>query len=544
MKVGATQRVKSGLSATVLLAAIAQVGAGQTVAPEAVVRKALPSVVQVTAYEPSQRSPSRLGSGFFISGDGLVATNLHVIAGAERATVTLASGETLDVLGYVAVQARTDVVVLRVDRAGTPGLPLGNSDSVPPGAALIAIGSPEGFQNSVSSGVSSGLRLIDGVAWLQHSAPTSPGSSGGPLLNSQGQVVGLTTLSQRTGQNLNFAAPVNALRSLLPGDTLRPLSTLPVREGVEAAFNRPDLGETPTGITGVYLFGGQIGVYALAFIVELPTGALTGALFAVHPSGFYDVVPLSSGRRPGKTRDFDFGVGCVTFSGWLRRDGILAGDVTFDCVDSPHSSQSFEATPYYKTRAGRGFAGAKLWLLRLGAGSDSLWAFLATVGHKGMPETTRGALHAWRTSPAVMRYAVVYPRGGASQATDSVRLSTLESLGGLSLREDKGAVVGDVVVGGAGATRYTVIGYREDLALCFQKNPLLNEDTLQVETRERAIGVAYDRIGAPSRRWPPDTMAARQLRDLSALIYRNRTHIDSVLTPQIEFLRRCPGPPT
>src|SRR6266702_828079 len=167
MKVGATQRVKSGLSATVLLAAIAQVGAGQTVAPEAVVRKALPSVVQVTAYEPSQRSPSRLGSGFFISGDGLVATNLHVIAGAERATVTLASGETLDVLGYVAVQARTDVVVLRVDRAGTPGLPLGKSEKVQPAAALIERSSPEGFRKSVTSAMVSVLTRIDSMARVQ-----------------------------------------------------------------------------------------------------------------------------------------------------------------------------------------------------------------------------------------------------------------------------------------------------------------------------------------------------------------------------------------
>jgi len=300
------------------------------------------------------------------------------------------------------------------------------------------------------------------------------------------------------------------------------------------------------GITGVYLFGSQVGVYALAFIVELPTGALTGSLFAVHPSGFYDVVPLSSGRRPGRTRDFDFGVGCVTFSGWLRRDGILAGDVAFDCADNPHSSASFAATPYYRTKAGRGFAGAKLWLLRLGAGSDSLWALLATVGQKGMPETTRGALHAWRTSPSVMRYAVVYPRGGANRAADSVRLATLDSLGTLTLREEKGAVIGDVVVGGAGATRYAVMGYRQDLALCFQRNSLLKRDTLQVETSETAIRAAYDSMRALGSRLgtdPSDTIAARQSRDLQASINGNRTLIDSVLSPQIEFLSRCPGPP-
>lgn len=480
-------------------------------------------------YEPSQRSPARLGSGFFIASYGLVATNLHVVAGADRATVTLASGETREVLGYVAAQPRADLVVLRVDRPWPDGLPLGNSDSVPPGASLVAIGSPEGFRNSVSTGVSSGLRVLDGVTWLQHSAATSPGSSGGPLLDNQGRVIGLTTLAHRDGQNINFAAPINTLRAVLPGDSVRPLSTLPGGNLADAGSSSPDRGEMPAGMTGVYVFGSPVAVYALSFVVQLPSGALGGALFALHPSGFYDVVPLSSGRRPGKTRDFDLSVGCVTFTGWVRRDGSLGGDATIECAGESSHSQPFEAVPLYRSgfpaassrsrsRPDAGFSGPHLWVLRLEAGSDSLSALLATVSRPGSPETARGALHAWRKSPNVSRHSLAYTRGRASALSDSVWLMTLDSGSIVSLRESRGAVTGTVTVGGRNGTRYGVVGYRQDLTFCFERDSLQAAHSRQLREYQAAVRT-------------------------NAMPLTDRVRVDSMLRSKANELKRCADHP-
>lgn len=435
---------------------------------QGIVRRSVPAVVLVSVFDRANRAPFAIGSGFFIDKNGLVATNLHVVARAHRATVTLASGESYDVVGFVAVDPRSDAVLLTIRHPVTASLTLANSDSLSSGAQVVAIGSPEGFQSTVSNGVASGIRIMDGVAWLQHSAPTSHGSSGGPLLDSRGYVVGMVQSSFKNAQNLNFAVPSNAIRALRPADSVSPLDSLPT---VEESFgdSAPDFGLAPSGLTNLYLFGYPVGGYDLVFLIELQTGRLSGAVFSTHPSGFSDIIPISQGQRPGVSRDFDFWVGCYGFSGWLRNKGGLTGNVS-GCGDQP-GRPAFEAMPFSSDpQRVRSFRGAKLWYLHLTSEGDSLLALLATVGPKKTPEATVGALHAWRPSPAghAIRYTINYPRGRAAPSGDTLVLVTANFADTIYLRELDGAVAGRITRGKGQRDRYSVVGVRFDLSACMQ----------------------------------------------------------------------------
>ena len=431
---------------------------------QAIVRRSVPAVVLVSVFDRANQQFA-LGSGFFIDKNGLVATNLHVVQGAHRATVTLASGESYDVVGFVAVDARSDAVLLTIRHPVTASLTFADSDSLSLGAQVVAIGSPRGFQNTVSTGVASGIRVVEGVARLQHSAPTSPGSSGGPLLDSRGYVVGMVQSGRRDAQNLNFAVPSNTIRALHPGDSVSPLSGLPTAKESDED-SAPDFGLAPSGLTNLFLFGYPVGGYDLVFLIEVQTGRLGGAVFSTHPSGFRDIIPISRGRRPGVSRDFDFSVGCAGFSGWLRNNGGLTGDVS-GCGER----ETFEAVPFSSDpRRLRSFIGAKLWYLHLTSEGDSLMALLATVGPKKMPEATVGALHAWRPSPDghAIRYNINYPRGRAVASGDTLVLASANFADTIYLRELDGAVAGRITRGEGQRDRYSVVGVRFDLSACMQ----------------------------------------------------------------------------
>jgi hypothetical protein len=154
------------------------------------------------------------GSGFILTGDGIIATAAHVLAGASEATIKLASGEEYPVLGLVAVDEKRDMALLRIAGFGLPTVSLGNSDSVEVGQRLVAIGAPLGLESTVSDGLLSGIRLSDGIKVFQISVPVSPGSSGGPIATEQGDVVGFVVsgIIDESAQNLNFALPINYLR--------------------------------------------------------------------------------------------------------------------------------------------------------------------------------------------------------------------------------------------------------------------------------------------------------------------------------------------
>ena len=183
--------------------------------PEKIAQEALRSTVLLKMQLANGRS---LGSGFFIEG-GLIATNYHVIKDAKRGIAKLVGQEKeFAIDGYVAIDKDRDLAILKVTGLRAPALSLGNSDNVQVGETVYAVGNPRGLEGTFSPGAVSSIRpegnaVIRGKI-LQITAPISPGSSGGAVLNSRSQVIGIAVATRVDGQNLNFAIPSNYLDDL------------------------------------------------------------------------------------------------------------------------------------------------------------------------------------------------------------------------------------------------------------------------------------------------------------------------------------------
>ena len=165
---------------------------------------------------PNQEAPLRdlgLGSGFIISADGYVITNAHVVQRADEVTVTLTDKREFKAK-VIGTDERTDVAVLKIDVTGLPKLSIGDSDKVRVGEWVLAIGSPFGFENTVTAGIVSAKSRDTGdfVPFIQTDAAVNPGNSGGPLFNTRGEVIGINSqiFSGSGGYlGISFAIPVN-----------------------------------------------------------------------------------------------------------------------------------------------------------------------------------------------------------------------------------------------------------------------------------------------------------------------------------------------
>jgi serine protease Do len=217
---------------------------------ERLVARVRPAVVQVitTAYLPSETAaPGALlatqhatGSGVLVTADGYIVTNAHVVEGARRVQVVLAPpgpepsaprsilkppGRALGAQ-VVGLDHESDLALLKVVETGLPFLPLGDSEALRQGQIVIALGSPMGLEGSVTLGVVSAVarqvKPDDRMVYIQTDAPINPGNSGGPLLDAEGQVVGINSfiLTQSGGsEGIGFAAPSNIVRTVV--DQLR-----------------------------------------------------------------------------------------------------------------------------------------------------------------------------------------------------------------------------------------------------------------------------------------------------------------------------------
>jgi tetratricopeptide (TPR) repeat protein len=190
--------------------------AAQDLLPE-LVRRIKPSAVAIETFDVRGEKLTR-GSGFFIDNDRVV-TNRHVIENAHRAEVHLFNGNTYPVKGVVAVDAEGDIAVLRVDAPPNQVRPLSLDRTSPQeGESVVVIGNPLGLEGSVTNGIVSAVRDIPTFGRIiQITAPISPGSSGSPVVNMQGQVIGVATLQITGGQSINFAIPSERISQLQSG---------------------------------------------------------------------------------------------------------------------------------------------------------------------------------------------------------------------------------------------------------------------------------------------------------------------------------------
>ena len=190
-------------------------------------------VVSITMSDKDGR-PIAQGSGFVVSKDGRIVTNYHVIANGSSAIVKMPDGAFFVVDGLLASNKDRDIAIIKARGENFHTIPLGDSNRVQVGDEVVAIGNPLSLESTVSNGIVSAVRTVneEGGKFLQVTAPISPGSSGGPLFNMAGEVVGITTSRLNGGENLNFAIPIDDVKSLLATSTstLRKLPNEPISD--------------------------------------------------------------------------------------------------------------------------------------------------------------------------------------------------------------------------------------------------------------------------------------------------------------------------
>jgi S1-C subfamily serine protease len=212
--------------------------------PTEIARDQSKAVVVIEALD-ERGSVIGQGSGFIVTAGGAIVSNLHVLQGAASLRIKLPSGDVYKTTELVDVDDAKDIVVIKIKGFKLPVVSLGDSDKAEVGETIVAISSPEGLTNSISTGVISGVRRFDTHRVFQITAPISNGSSGGALFNSNGEVIGIITYLFKSGQNINFAVPINYARGMISDQVTKTLAQLqPLAKAKESAQPAPSLADS------------------------------------------------------------------------------------------------------------------------------------------------------------------------------------------------------------------------------------------------------------------------------------------------------------
>lgn len=181
---------------------------------EIIAKKTKPAIVVIKSKGRSDGREA-LGTGFFISKDGLIVTNYHVIGEGKKITLETADGKEIDIDSVYAFDRENDLAILKAVNPSGTFLSISDSSTFQDGTSVVAVGNPQGLKHSVVSGVISGKREIDGREMLQVAIPIEPGNSGGPIVNLEGKVLGVLTIKSLVTNNLGFAIPTEQLNKLI-----------------------------------------------------------------------------------------------------------------------------------------------------------------------------------------------------------------------------------------------------------------------------------------------------------------------------------------
>jgi len=186
----------------------------QTLSAEQIYEKVKDAVVVILAYDYSDELAAQ-GSGVVLNDKGYVVTNYHVLSGSERLEI-MHGEEIIPYVDIIGIDVEKDILILKIEERKFPAVKVGDVKELKVGQRVYAIGSPMGFENTISEGIISGLRSYEELSknYIQITASISSGSSGGAVVNEKGELIGISTLTVRDGQNLNFAIPIDDVLSV------------------------------------------------------------------------------------------------------------------------------------------------------------------------------------------------------------------------------------------------------------------------------------------------------------------------------------------
>jgi len=244
-----------------------------------VYKKALPSVMTL---EFSTADGGGTGTGFLAIKDGLAITAWHVCKGATSMKAKFADGEVDDVTGVVDKDEANDVAIIRVKESGRAMLQL-RPDNPDIGSKAYALGAPRGLDFSISDGIISQMREVDGGQKLQFTTPISPGNSGGPLMASDASVIGVVVSTRVDAQNVNFAVPIRKILALDPTLPTTPWASVASKDRATSISDDQAIGDAlvawsdaGVGYDLAFMEGGgqgyQNGVSSEVYDIEIRTG--------------------------------------------------------------------------------------------------------------------------------------------------------------------------------------------------------------------------------------------------------------------------------